>query len=29
VVGTSPRPIMGVRLVIPMAILSQLGGPRG
>jgi amidase len=26
VVGTSPRPIMGVRLVIPKPILSQLGG---
>ncbi len=25
VVGTSPRPIMGVRLVIPKAILAQLG----
>jgi amidase len=29
VIGTSPRPIMGVRLVIPMAVLSQLEGPRG
>lgn len=25
VVGTSPRPIMGVRLVLPKAILAQLG----
>jgi amidase len=25
VIGTSPRPIMGVRVVIPKAILSQLG----
>jgi amidase len=24
VIGTSPRPIMGVRLVIPKAILAQL-----
>jgi amidase len=29
VIGTSPRPIMGVRLVVPMAILSQLEGARG
>jgi acetamidase/formamidase len=27
VVGTSPRPIMGVRLVIPKSVLAQL--PRG
>ena len=27
VVGTSPRPIMGVRLVIPKGVLAQL--PRG
>ncbi len=26
VVGTSPRPIMGVRLVVPNAVLAQLGG---
>ena len=25
VIGTSPRPIMGVRLIIPTAILAQLG----
>ena len=24
VIGTSPRPIMGVRVVIPNAVLSQL-----
>jgi acetamidase/formamidase len=24
VIGTSPRPIMGVRLVIPRAVLAQL-----
>jgi amidase len=29
VIGTSPRPIMGVRLVIPVAVLSQLRGRRG
>jgi acetamidase/formamidase len=25
VIGTSPRPIMGVRLVVPRAVLTQLG----
>ena len=25
VIGTSPRPIMGVRVVLPTAILSQIG----
>jgi len=26
VIGTSPRPIMGVRLIVPKAIVNQLGG---
>ena len=26
VIGTSPRPIMGVRVVMPRAVLAQLGG---
>ena len=25
-IGTSPRPIMGVRVVLPRTVLAQLGG---